>query len=130
MRYLAVQRLTVLTTKGTMIENFLSALEITGAVKDLKRIVLVTGCKQYGVHLGEVKVPMEETDPWLEGEPWPPNFYYRQQHSLHKFCEKNKHVSWVVTYPNDVVGFAKGNFMNLATRYVALHCLGDWPELC
>ncbi|KAH8907641.1 NAD(P)-binding domain protein [Coniochaeta sp. PMI_546] len=100
---------------GTMIENFLSALEITGAVKDLKRIILVTGCKQYGVHLGEAKNPMLETDPWLEGESWPPNFYYRQQHSLHKFCEMNKHVSWVVTYPNDVIGFAKGNFMNLAT---------------
>lgn len=100
-----------------MIENFLSALEITGAAKDLKRIILVTGCKQYGVHLGEVKVPMVESDPWLEGKPWPPNFYYRQQHSLHKFCEKNKHISWVVTYPNDVIGFAKGNFMNLATRY-------------
>jgi hypothetical protein len=98
-----------------MIENFLSALEITGAVKDLKRVILVTGCKQYGVHLGEAKNPMIETDPWLEGGSWPPNFYYRQQHSLHKFCEKNKHVSWVVTYPNDVIGFAKGNFMNLAT---------------
>lgn len=105
-----------------MIENFLAALEITGAVKDLKRVILVTGCKQYGVHLGEVKVPMMESDPWLEGKPWPPNFYYRQQHSLHKFCERNKHVSWVVTYPNDVIGFAKGNFMNLATRYVFLQC--------
>jgi hypothetical protein len=98
-----------------MIENFLAALEITGAVKDLKRIVLVTGCKQYGLHLGEVKTPMVESDPWVEGAPWPPNFYYRQQKSLHKFCEKNSHVSWVVTYPNDVIGFAKGNFMNLAT---------------
>ncbi|KAB5546942.1 hypothetical protein GE09DRAFT_1035258 [Coniochaeta sp. 2T2.1] len=100
---------------GTMIQNFLSALEITGAVKDVKRIILVCGCKQYGVHLGEVKVPMVESDPWLEGGDWPPNFYYNQQHILHKFCEKNSHISWVVTYPNDVVGFAKGNFMNLAT---------------
>ncbi|OIW30715.1 NAD(P)-binding domain protein [Coniochaeta ligniaria NRRL 30616] len=102
-------------TNGKMIENFFSALELTGAVKDLKRIILVTGLKQYGVHLGEVKIPMMESDPWLEGGSWPPNFYYRQQHSLHKFCEKNKHVSWVVTYPNDVIGVAKGAFMNLAT---------------
>lgn len=98
-----------------MLENFLAALEITGAVKDLKRVVLVTGAKQYGVHLGEVKTPMVETDPWLKSQPWPPNFYYRQQEGLHNFCEKNKHVSWVVTYPNDVIGFAKGNFMNLAS---------------
>lgn len=105
-----------------MIENFLSALEITGAVKKLKRVLLVTGAKQYGLHLGEVKVPMVESDPWVEGEPWPPNFYYRQQKSLHKFCEKHSHVSWVVTYPNDVIGFAKGNFMNLATS-VALYAV-------
>jgi hypothetical protein len=98
-----------------MLENFLAALEITGAVKKLKRVLLVTGGKQYGVHLGEVKNPMLESDPWLKGDQWPPNFYYRQQESLHKFCEKNSHVSWVVTYPNDVIGFAKGNFMNLAT---------------
>ncbi|KAK4463678.1 hypothetical protein QBC42DRAFT_198740 [Cladorrhinum samala] len=100
---------------GSMIENFLAALEITGAVKDLRRVILVTGAKQYGVHLGQVKTPMVESDPWLKGEPWPPNFYYRQQESLHRFCDKNSHVSWVVTYPNDVIGFAKGNFMNLAT---------------
>lgn len=105
----------LLTGTGAMIENFLAALELTGAVRGLKRIILVTGCKQYGVHLGEVKNPMVETDQWLEGGPWPPNFYHRQQHSLHKFCEKNKHVSWVVTYPNDVIGFAKGNYMNLST---------------
>lgn len=98
-----------------MLENFLSALEITGAVKKLQRVLLVTGAKQYGLHLGEVKNPMLESDPWLTGDPWPPNFYYRQQESLHKFCDKNRHVSWVVTYPNDVIGFAKGNFMNLAT---------------
>lgn len=103
-----------------MIENFLYALEITGAVKKLKRVLLVTGAKQYGLHLGEVKNPMLESDPWVKGDQWPPNFYYRQQESLHKFCEKHSNVSWTVTYPNDVIGFAKGNFMNLATS-VALY---------
>jgi hypothetical protein len=35
---------------------------------------------------------------------------------LKKFCEKsNGQVSWNVTYPNDVIGYARGNFMNLAT---------------
>lgn len=97
-----------------MLDNFLSALEITGAVSKIKRILLVTGCKQYGVHLGQAKNPMVETDPWLRGDAFPPNFYYRQQDILKSFCEKHHAISWVVTYPNDVIGFAKGNFMNLA----------------
>ncbi|KAL2015073.1 hypothetical protein VTK56DRAFT_6408 [Thermocarpiscus australiensis] len=99
---------------GDMLDNFLKALETTGATKTLKRILLVTGCKQYGVHLGQAKNPMVETDPWLRDAPFPPNFYYRQQDILRSFCEKHSGISWVVTYPNDVIGFAKGNFMNLA----------------
>ncbi|KAL2756650.1 hypothetical protein ACRALDRAFT_1062360 [Sodiomyces alcalophilus JCM 7366] len=103
---------------GDMLQNFLDALETTGAASSLKRIVLVTGCKQYGVHLGPPKNPMLETDPWLrDPASFPPNFYYRQQDILRKFCEgKNGgKVGWTVTYPNDVIGFARGNFMNLTT---------------
>ena len=106
-----------------MIENFLKALEITGAVKTIKRVLLVNGCKQYGVHLGQVKNPMLESDPWLDDPFWPPNFYYRQQDVLKAFCERHANVSWVVTYPNDVIGFATGNFMNMASGlgiYVAV----------
>ncbi|KAM7201972.1 Iridoid synthase [Naviculisporaceae sp. PSN 640] len=101
---------------GDMLGNYLKSLELTGAVKKVKRIILVTGCKQYGVHLGQVKNPMLESDPWLRDSTWPPNFYYRQQDILKEFCEK-KHpeISWIVTYPNDVIGFANGNFMNLAS---------------
>lgn len=105
-----------------MLRNFLEALRNTGAEKRIKRVILVTGVKQYGVHLGAVKSPMEETDPWLRGPNWPPNFYYRQQDILRSFSESSS-WDWVVTYPNDVVGVAKGNFMNLATAlglYVAV----------
>lgn len=98
-----------------MLENFLAALESTGAAESIKRVVLVTGAKQYGLHLGRAKNPMFESDPWLAGDEWPPNFYYRQQDILKAFSQRNPHVSWAVTYPNDVIGFAKGNFMNLAT---------------
>lgn len=106
---------------GTMLDNFLQALKKTGAVDNVKRIILVTGCKQYGVHLGAPKNPMTEDDPWLTGEQWPPNFYYNQQNILHQFC-KDHNKEWTVTYPNDVIGFAKGNFMNLATA-TALYAL-------
>lgn len=99
---------------GAMLANFLEALTKTGAVDSVKRIMLVTGCKQYGVHLGVPKNPMTEADPWLEGSEWPPNFYYNQQNILHEFCKKHG-KEWTVTYPNDVIGYAVGNFMNLAT---------------
>lgn len=90
-----------------MLENFLKALTISGAEKKLKRVLLVTGAKHYGVHLGPVKSPMEENEPWVEGEGRPPNFYYRQQRIL-KELSKGKGWDWVVTYPNDVIGVAKG----------------------
>jgi len=57
---------------------------------------------------------MTEDDPWLTDSSRPPNFYYNQQNILHEFCsEHNK--EWTVTYPNDVIGYAEGNFMNLST---------------
>ena len=96
-----------------MLANFLDALDITGASKKLKRVVLVTGAKQYGVHLGCPKQPMEESDPWIEGDGRPPNFYYNQQRILADKAKK-ANWDWIVTYPNDVIGVAKGSFMNLA----------------
>ena len=97
-----------------MLASFLEALDITGASKKLKRVILTTGAKQYGVHLGCPKQPMEESDRWIEGDGRPPNFYYNQQRILADKA-KNYNWDWVVTYPNDVIGVAKGNFMNLAT---------------
>lgn len=47
-----------------MLNNFLEALVISGVASKLKRLVLVTGAKQYGVHLGQVKGPLEESDSW------------------------------------------------------------------
>jgi hypothetical protein len=60
-----------------MLENFLTALDATGIARTVKRIVLMTDAKQYGVHLGQAKNPMLETNPWLRGKEWPPSFYYR-----------------------------------------------------
>jgi hypothetical protein len=95
-----------------MLQNFLDALALNGV--KLKRVLLPTGGKQYGVHLGPVKCPMEESDPWIEGPGRPPNFYYTQQRILAAEGKKQG-FDWVVTYPNDVVGVARGNFMNLST---------------
>lgn len=108
---------------NAMLENFLGALEITGAEKTLQRIVMTTGAKQYGLHLGRVKTPMEESDPWVEGEGRPPNFYYDQQRTLARLS-KEKNWDYVVTYPQDVIGLARGNFMNLSTS------LGLYASIC
>ena len=107
---------------GRMLSNFLTALEKNDAVDDVKRIILVCGAKQYGVHLGMPKQPMTEDAPWLtDTSKWPPNFYYNQQNILHEFCTKHN-KEWVVTYPNDVIGYAMGNFMNLGSS-IALYAL-------
>lgn len=105
---------------GAMLQNFLDALSQTGAIKTVKRIILTAGLKQYGVHFGNVKQPMHESDPWIEGPDRPPNFYYDQQRILAKAAPQS---SWdyVVTYPQDVIGVAKSNFMNLCTA-LGLYC--------
>ena len=102
---------------SAMLQNFLSALELTGHTKKLKRFVLTCGLKQFGVHLGAPKNPMSESDDpesHLTSSAHPPNFYYSQQRILSKTASSQS-WSWVATYPQDVIGFARGNFMNLAT---------------
>ncbi|KAI9372460.1 hypothetical protein BJX61DRAFT_533956 [Aspergillus egyptiacus] len=111
---------------GTMLANFLHALEKTGAIKTLKRFILTCGFKQYSVHLGNGKQPFREDDPLLEGkvggETWPPNFYFTQQRILRDAAARSHHAwEWVVTLPQDVIGYARGNFMNEATA-IGLYC--------
>lgn len=80
--------------------NFLDAFDITGASKKIKRVILTTGTKQYGVHLGCLKQPMEDWDRWSGGGGRPPNFYFHQQRILaDKAKESNNKWDWVVTLP-------------------------------
>lgn len=109
---------------GQMLSNFIDALKSTGAIQKLKRFVLTCGFKQYGVHLGLPKQPMIEEDPLIEknigGVDWPANFYYEQQRIL-EAAAKEGQWQWVATLPQDVIGYAKGNFMNEATA-LGLYC--------
>ena len=105
---------------AALLENFIKALKITGAIRQLKRFILTCGFKHYGVHLGLPKQPLLETDPILEGDiggtKWPPNFYYDQERILADAAsESNGSWEWICTLPNDVIGYARGNFMNEAT---------------
>lgn len=100
---------------GGMLRNFLQALHRTGGDRKLKRVILTAGAKQYGVHLGPVKLPMEEDDPWVEGPGRPPNFYYTQERVLLEES-KGKKWDWVVTFPNDVIGVAKGKSIYITQK--------------
>ncbi len=99
---------------GSMLQSLLDALTMTGIDRKFKRFILTCGGKQYGQHFGRPKNPMQESDPWLEADDWPPNFYYDQQRILAN-AAKGKSWDWVVTYPGGVIGFARGNFMNMCT---------------
>ncbi|KAI1504811.1 hypothetical protein F5X99DRAFT_371058 [Biscogniauxia marginata] len=111
---------------GAMLSNFLTALVKTGQIVELRHFVLTCGLKQYGVHQGQPKNPIFEDDDaslvWLEQEDRPPNFYYTQQRILEKAAEDAGNTwAWTTTYPSDVIGFARANFMNLVTG-LGLYC--------
>lgn len=107
---------------SNMLRNLLEGLQEADP-GSLKRVVLTSGYKFYGVHLGEVIVPMEENDPRVEGKPYPSNFYYGQEDVLAELSKKNGgNWDYTVVMPNDVCGYARKNFMNLATT-VALYAV-------
>ncbi|KAJ5232577.1 hypothetical protein N7468_005533 [Penicillium chermesinum] len=108
-----------------LLSNFLEALESTGAAKRIKRFILTCGFKQYGVHIGPAEQRLLEGDPLLEQSrrkvSWPPIFYYDQQRIL-AHAAKRGGWEWVATLPENVLGYAPGNFMNEAMA-LGLYCV-------
>lgn len=83
----------------SLFENFLGALEKARITP--KRLVLQTGAKNYGVHIGRHRTPTVESDPLpkhLE-----PNFYYPQYDLLDGYCKANG-VGWNVICPAWIIG--------------------------
>ena len=79
--------------------NFLEALQKAN-IKP-KRLVLQTGAKNYGVHIGRHRSPANESDPppsHLE-----PNFYYPQYELLFDYCKANN-VGWNIIMPAWIIG--------------------------
>lgn len=64
---------------GKMLEDFLVALEQVNGNGRMKRVVLQTGAKHYGVHLGEIAGEAQEDDRTPSDGPYEGvyNFYYR-----------------------------------------------------
>ncbi|KAF1833745.1 NAD dependent epimerase/dehydratase family protein-like protein [Decorospora gaudefroyi] len=89
-----------------LLENFCNALPLA-SIKP-KRIMLQTGAKNYGVHLGPAAVPQEETAPRVTIEP---NFYYAQEDFLWDFCKKQS-IEWNVCMPSHILGAVRDAAMN------------------
>lgn len=83
--------------------RFLDALEISGASKTVKRILTTIESARYGLHLGQPKLPMEESDERLAGPYLDPHFGDALEEILACRAEEQG-WDWVVIYPSDVIG--------------------------
>ena len=85
-----------------------SVFAIAAAASGLERVVLVTGTKYYGSHLGPYRTPAKEGDPRHEG----PNFYFDQIDWLAAF-QRGRRWSWTELRPQTLCGFAPGTAMSI-----------------
>lgn len=89
-----------------LLEN--SVCTIDAAAKNLQRVLLITGTKYYGSHLGPFKTPAREDDP----RHMPPDFYFDQIDWLTEF-QRGKRWSWTELRPQTLCGFAPGTPMSI-----------------
>jgi nucleoside-diphosphate-sugar epimerase len=89
-----------------LLVNSVSAVD--RASKSLGRVVLVTGTKYYGSHLGAYKTPAREDDPRHAGA----NYYFDQIDWLTGF-QRGKRWSWTELRPQTLCGFAPGTAMSI-----------------
>jgi len=89
-----------------MLVNAVTAIAAASPV--LRRVVLVTGTKYYGSHLGPFKTPARESDP----RHMPPDYYFDQIDWLTGF-QRGKAWDWVELRPQTLCGFAPGTAMSI-----------------
>lgn len=89
-----------------MLVNSVSAID--RVAQSLQRVVLVTGTKYYGTHLGPFRTPAKEEDP----RHMPPNYYFDQIDWLAVF-QQDKPWSWTELRPQTLCGFAPGTPMSI-----------------
>ncbi|PON27728.1 hypothetical protein TGAM01_v203495 [Trichoderma gamsii] len=91
-----------------LLSNFLSALTLAQQIP--KRILLQTGAKNYGLHIGPAINPQEESNPRATSAP---NFYYPQEDLLWNWCRENN-TEWNVTRPAFIIGAVRDAAINIA----------------
>ena len=89
-----------------MLVNSVTAID--RASSGLERVVLVTGNKYYGAHLGPFRTPAREDDP----RHLPPDFYFDQIDWLTAF-QRGKRWSWTEIRPHTLCGFSPGTAMSI-----------------
>ncbi|WP_166255166.1 SDR family oxidoreductase [Marinobacter salicampi] len=96
---------------SAMMRNLFAALEEV----DLQHASLVTGTKQYlgsfeAYGSGRTETPFRESEPRVPGD----NFYYALEDVLFEIAER-RGFAWNVHRPHTVIGYARGNAMNMGT---------------
>ena len=86
--------------------NFLGGLRQANLTP--RRVLLQTGAKHYGFHIGPATNPSFETDPRIHLEA---NFYYPQEDALFKFC-KETGAGWNVVRPSYIIGAVRDGSLN------------------
>lgn len=97
-----------------MLANIVSA----AAGPQLKHVHAVMGSKWYGIHIGPVRTPMEESDPGH----MPPNYYFSQQRFLEDEAAKGG-WTWSASRPNVITGTGTRvgpNFISTIGAYAAI----------
>jgi len=89
-----------------MLINAVTAIARTSPA--LARVVLVTGTKYYGSHLGPFRTPARESDP----RHMPPDYYFDQIDWLTQF-QGGEAWDWVELRPQTLCGFAPGTAMSI-----------------
>ncbi|HSD55016.1 MAG TPA: SDR family oxidoreductase [Burkholderiales bacterium] len=89
-----------------MLVNSVSAIDHASA--NLERVVLVTGTKYYGSHLGPFRTPAREEDP----RHMPPDYYFDQIDWLADY-QRGRKWSWTELRPQTLCGFAPGTAMSI-----------------
>lgn len=97
---------------SNLLSSFLRSLSLTSLQP--RRVVLQTGLKHYGSHLGPTSVPSMESAARLSSPPFPPNFYYEQEDLLFEFCRHHSpSTSWNIIRPSWVLGAVPDAAMNI-----------------
>lgn len=104
---------------SALLRNFLGALPLA----DLhpSRILLQTGAKNYGVHLGRARSPYTESDPRVTLEP---NFYYPQEDLLYDYCKSNAGTSWNIVCPAWIIGAVNNAAVSSLDLCIMFRCDG------
>lgn len=89
-------------------EKFLKALPMAN-IKPT-RILLQTGGKNYGGHIGRARTPCVESDP--QPRHLSKNFYYAQEDLLQEYCREHPECGWNVIRPFIIIGAVPKAGMN------------------